>query len=279
MPTKPLPTTDLRLVIADVDGTLVTPQKVLTDRAQRAVGGLHAAGIVFTITSGRPPRGMKKLIDELHITAPIAAFNGGALVNPDLSVVTAKYLRPDDAEAVINRVSHCGLDVWLYTENEWFVRDPKAAHVAREQWTVGFAPTVAASFAPLLSRAMKIVGISDEYQRVERCEADLQQQAGGRYSATRSQPYYLDITHPDANKGQVVLTLSKLLNIPAENIATIGDMPNDVLMFRQSGYSIAMGNASDAVQAAAKFVTTSNEQEGFANAMERLILHQRARSA
>ena len=72
---------------------------------------------------------------------------------------------------------------------------------------------------------------------------------GDKASAARSQPYYLDVTHPQANKGTVVATLSKLLNIPPAQIATMGDMPNDVLMFRKSGFSIAMGNSSDEVKA------------------------------
>ena len=81
--------------------------------------------------------------------------------------------------------------------------------------------------------------------------------------------------HPDANKGHVVTVLSQALSIPPELIATIGDMPNDVLMFQKSGLSIAMGNASSDVQRQAKFVTTSNEEEGFANAMEGLVLGER----
>ncbi len=93
-----------------------------------------------------------------------------------------------------------------------------------------------------------------------------------RASAARSQPYYLDVTHPDANKGTVVTTLSKLLSVPADEIATIGDMPNDVLMFRKSGLSIAMGNASQEVQAQADLVTDSYDDEGFAKAIERFIL-------
>jgi hypothetical protein len=103
------------------------------------------------------------------------------------------------------------------------------------------------------------------------------QQAGGTHiSAARSQPYYLDVTHPRANKGEVVLSISRLLNIPAAEIATLGDMPNDVLMFKKSGVSIAMGNASPEVQASASYVTTSNEEEGFANAIDKFVLNTRA---
>ena len=121
----------------------------------------------------------------------------------------------------------------------------------------------------------KIVGVGDDHGAVARCESDVQRDCGNEVSATRSQPYYLDVTHPDANKGHVVTVLSQALSIPTTGIATIGDMPNDVLMFRKSGLSIAMANASPEVRAQAQVVTTSNEQEGFASAMEAFILGER----
>lgn len=262
----------IRLVIADVDGTLVTQEKVLTTRAADAVHNLRRAGIKFTITSGRPPRGMKMLIDELNLTECIAAFNGGLLVRPDFTVEEQSFLPGNVAKKVIEALTAHGLDVWLYTDRDWLVLDPHAPHVAREQWTVKFPPTTVESFDAFVDRTVKIVGVSDDHDAVARCEKDVQQAGGEHVSAARSQPYYLDVTHPNANKGQVVIMLSKLLQIPAEQIATIGDMPNDVLMFRKSGVSIAMGNASAEVQSSADFVTTSNEDEGFANAMDRFVL-------
>jgi hypothetical protein len=99
---------------------------------------------------------------------------------------------------------------------------------------------------------------------------------GQQVSAALSQPYYLDVTHPLANKGEVVTSLSALLQIPSPQIATIGDMPNDVLMFAQSGISIAMGNASPEVQRSARFVTKANTEDGFALAMQRFVLSARA---
>jgi len=267
----------IRMVIADVDGTLVTQEKVLTQRAAQAVSRLREAGIQFTVTSGRPPRGMAMLIDPLKLTQPLAAFNGGVLIKPDLkTVVDQKFLPVGVPEKVIEAIENHGLDVWLYTDIEWFVRDPNAPHVAREQWTVKFPPTVVKTFAGLLGRVAKIVGVSDDLDRVAKCEKDVQQAGGSHISAARSQPYYLDVTHPQANKGEVVLSLSKLLNIPAAEIATLGDMPNDVLMFQKSGVSIAMGNASPEVQAAATYVTSTNEDEGFAKAIEKFILNTRA---
>jgi Cof subfamily protein (haloacid dehalogenase superfamily) len=267
----------IKMVIADVDGTLVTQEKVLTKRAVEAVLRLHEAGIQFSVTSGRPPRGMAMLIDPLKLNQPLAAFNGGVLIDPDLTtVVDQKFLPAGVPEKVIEAIENHGLDVWVYTDTEWFVRDANGAHVAREQWTVKFPPAVVKTFAGLLGRVAKIVGVSDDHDRVAKCEKDVQQAGGTHISAARSQPYYLDVTHPQANKGGVVLAMSKLLNIPVAGIATIGDMPNDVLMFEKSGISIAMGNASAEVQASATYVTTTNEEEGFATAIEKFVLNARS---
>jgi Cof subfamily protein (haloacid dehalogenase superfamily) len=264
----------LRLVIADVDGTLVTQDKALTPRAIRAVSLLREANVLFAITSGRPPKGLKMIIDPLNLSEPIAAFNGGVIVNPDLSVVESHLLDADVTPDVIRLIVEHGLDAWLYSENDWYVHDPNGPHVAREQWTVKFAPIVVADYASHLDHVAKIVGVSDDLPAVSRCEKDMQTWGGTRISAARSQPYYLDVTNPMANKGEVVLMLSRLLSIPSDQIATIGDQPNDVLMFVKSGVSIAMGNASPDVQKSATYVTASNEEDGFAKAMERFVLLQ-----
>ena len=263
----------ISLVLADVDGTLVTAEKVLTTRAVAAVNALQAVGIAFAITSGRRPRGMAMLINPLSLRTPIAGFNGGIFAKPDMTIMAEHVLPTDAAKRAMEIILHRGMDAWVYSGNEWFVRDAHAPHVAREQWTVKFAPTVVEDFSGVAGSAVKIVGVSDDHDLVARCEKDAQDALGARASAARSQPYYLDVTHPDANKGTVVKTLSKLLSIPPNEIATIGDMPNDVLMFCKGGLSIAMGNARPQVQAQADLVTDSYDDDGFAKAMESFILH------
>lgn len=262
----------VRLVLADVDGTLVTHDKVLTPRTIEAVEKLRAANIQFAITSGRPPRGSRMINDALHLSTPISGFNGGVVVNPDYSFVSGHLLTADIADEAIKSIRQHGLDVWLYTDSDWYVTDPSAPHVEREQWTVKFAPVVTTDLEAHLENVVKIVGVSDDLEAVKRAEADLQAWGREHIAAARSQPYYLDVTHPHATKGFVVMLLSGMLKIPAGNIATIGDMPNDVLMFERSGMSIAMGNASDSVKAAATYVTDSCDDEGFAKAMETFVL-------
>ena len=262
----------ISLVLADVDGTLVTEEKILTERARKAVGALHDAGIRFAITSGRPPLGMAMLFDALDIETPIAGFNGGLFVKRDLTILDQKTVPTDVAQQAIDLMRTHDLDAWVYSGNDWLISKEGAPHVAREAWTVKFQPKVVTDVREHLQNVAKIVGVSDDLEKVKSCEAEAQAQFGDRATATRSQPYYLDVTNKNANKGAVVDYLAQHIQLPAEEIATIGDQPNDVLMFKRSGFSIAMGNASDEVKAQAAAVTASYNDEGFAKAMEAFIL-------
>lgn len=258
-------------VLADIDGTLVTKDKVLTARAIDAVRRLRERGIVFTVCSSRSPRAIRKIVEPLGLTMPMAAFNGGVIILPDLSVLDERSLPDYVVPAIAETIEAHGLDVWIYTATDWYVRSRTGARIDREASTSQAEPIVRTTF-DALSGVIKMVGVSNDHDKVATCEAALQQTFGTQVSALRSQPYYLDVTHPTANKGTVVDRLARYLGIPAAAIATIGDQPTDVMMFKRSGLSVAMGNASEAVQRQATHVTTSNEDEGFANAVDQFIL-------
>jgi Cof subfamily protein (haloacid dehalogenase superfamily) len=267
-----MPQPEIRLLLADVDGTLVTQDKVLTERSIAAVHALHAAGVLFAVTSGRPPRGMAMLVEPLGLSGPIAAFNGGLIVEPDMTVLEQQVVPEPLVGPTVDLMESFGLTTWIYRGAEWYVRDLAGPHVDREAATVRFPPTLVDTFTGLHDAVAKVVGVSDDPGAMARATTAAREQFGDHLTAAQSQPYYLDVTHPDANKGAVARYLSAHYDIPVSQIATIGDMPNDVLMFAHSGLSIAMGNASAEVQRAARTVTTTNEDEGFANAVERFVL-------
>ena len=263
----------ISLLLADVDGTLVTKNKVLTKRAQQAVHAMHDAGIQFALTSGRPPKGMSMLFQPLAIQTTIAGFNGGLFTKSDMTIIESHTLDAKAAHQTAEMIEKEGLDVWIYSGDDWLIRKADTPHREREEHTVQFPPRVVENWSDdIWDKVVKITGVSDDLDKVAAVEKKVQDALSHTASAARSQPYYLDVTNRGANKGSVVAYLARTLGIPAEEIATIGDMPNDVLMFKPSGFSIAMGNASTDVQGQADAVTDSFEDEGFAKAVERFIL-------
>jgi Cof subfamily protein (haloacid dehalogenase superfamily) len=264
----------IKLLLSDVDGTLVRPDKSLAPSTVDAVHALHDAGVVFAVTSGRPPRGMEMLVEPLALEAPLAGFNGGLIVEPGMEVLEERVLPDEIIPRAVDLLDTSGLSVWVYRDGEWLVRDPEGPHVDREAHTVQFEPTVVESFDGG-GKVAKIVGVSDDFDAVARAEVVAHDELGARVSASRSQPYYLDLTHPEANKGTVAQFLTERYGLSVGEVATMGDMPNDVLMFAHSGLSIAMGNAHREVQRAARQVTTTNDDDGFANAVHKFILEER----
>jgi Cof subfamily protein (haloacid dehalogenase superfamily) len=263
--------TRIELVVSDVDGTLLTKDKVLTDDAMNAARTLHAAGIGFTIVSSRPAIGMGFLIEPLAITLPIGAFNGSAIVDAQLKPIEQHLISPAVAQRSLDVFNEFGVDIWLFTNDRWYTRNPDGEYVPNEKRAIKADPTIIVDFTPHLAAACKIVGASSDAALLARCEAAMQQAVGSEATAVRSQTYYLDVTPSGHDKGTFVDAMAKRLGISAEAIATIGDMQNDLPMFAKSGVSFAMGNAADDVKKHATHVTESNERDGFARAIDAIL--------
>ena len=263
--------TRIALVVSDVDGTLVTKDKTLTDGAKAAVRRLHDAGIGFTITSSRPTIGMRFLIEPLAITLPVGAFNGSCIVDPQLKPIEQHLIPAPAVQRSLDVLNEFGVDIWLFTSDRWLTRRPDGDYVPAEKRAIRADPTIVEDFSPYLSTACKIVGSSSDAPLLQRCEAAIQQALGAEATAVRSQSYYLDITPPGCNKGTFVEAIARRLGISTDAVATIGDMQNDLAMFQNSGLSIAMGNATDDVKKQATLVTATNENEGFAGAIDMIL--------
>ena len=263
--------TRIALVVSDVDGTLLTKDKTLTDGARGAVQRLHDAGIGFTITSSRPTIGMRFLIEPLAITLPVGAFNGSCIVDPQLKVIEQHLIPASAAQQSLDVLNEFGVDIWLFTSNLWLTRHGEGEYVPHEKRAIRADPTLVGDFTPYLSAACKIVGSTADAALLQRCEAAMQRALGAAANAVRSQSYYLDVTPPGCDKGTFVQAIAKRLGISTDAVATVGDMQNDLAMFKKSGVSTAMGNAADEVKSLATHVTASNEDEGFAKAVDIIL--------
>jgi Cof subfamily protein (haloacid dehalogenase superfamily) len=266
----------ISLVISDVDATLITPDHVITERAIQAVRNLRQRGILFTIASSRPPRGLRAFVVELALSEPFAAFNGAVIQRPNGETLVKHELPREIGERVLNVLAGFGLDLWVYCDHDWYV-PRRTPFVDREENTSGFSPVIQPDIREVLDRTAKLVVVGEPVLIAE-AEPLVLEAGGDEISATKSKPRFIDITSAKAHKGTVVTELSSLLDIGNDRVAVIGDGPNDILMFERAGFSIAMGQADESVRRAADVVTATNTEEGFARAMENYILNVGAQS-
>jgi Cof subfamily protein (haloacid dehalogenase superfamily) len=272
MTSRRQPSERIAAVVSDVDGTLVRSDKSLSPKTVAAVAQLANAGVKIAIVSSRPTRGLKAVISGLNITTPVAGFNGGVIASPDLSIIASNLIAPDVARRSVEAIEASGANAWVFSGDDWFIRDREGPRVALERRTVGFDPTVVPDFSAVTGTAAKIVAVSDDFELLTRLQDEVRGSLSGGANIVRSQRYYLDFTHPLANKGHALLELTRLMAVSPTDTAAIGDGDNDVVMFAQAGLSIAMGNASAEVKASADFATGRNDDDGVAAAIDWFVL-------
>jgi Cof subfamily protein (haloacid dehalogenase superfamily) len=262
----------LRFAISDVDGTLVNKAKQLTQPTIDAVARLQAEGIPFTIISARPPSGIAFLVEALKPTGPIAAFNGGTIIAPDGSIVERHALDRAVVETSFAIAGQSAATPWIFTEGRWHIVDPANPHVPNEVVASGQQPLIETDMTPLFGAVDKLTWVSDDPALLHDLQDRMRAAIGGDATIGMSQTYYLDLTHPTANKGEGVATLARIAGVGLDEVAVLGDQFNDVPMFERAGISIAMGQAPDAVKAKAGYVSTSNDEDGVAHAIDTILL-------
>ena len=261
----------IRLLISDIDGTLVRHDKSLSDPVVSAIQRLQATGVPVSLISARPPSGMLWIAERLKLTGPIGAFNGGTIVQPDGTVVSADRLDRAVAERALHLLDRPGVVLWLFADGCWYARGP-TTHDDSERRAANIQPSPPTDFSTLLDRVDKLVGVSDDHDLLASMDGEVKQALGDGATVARSQPYYLDVTGRHANKGDGVAALAESYGVPLEAVAVLGDQRNDLPMFARAGLSVVMGQAPDEVKAKATHVAKSNDEDGVADAIDRFVL-------
>jgi Cof subfamily protein (haloacid dehalogenase superfamily) len=262
----------IRLLVSDVDGTLVRGDKSLADATIAAAQRLAHAHVRMTLISARPPSGILPIAKALGLEAPLGAFNGGTLVMPSGAILTARHLSEQASRTAIDLVEKSGAAIWVFADGKWFASDDSNPHVPHERKAAMVEPVVTRDFTALHGRIDKIVGVSDDSALIAKLQDDAKAALGEEAEVSCSQTYYCDITHPLANKGDGIIALAAAIGVPLEETAAIGDMPNDVPMLKRAGLAIAMGQAPDAVKTEADEITSTNDEDGVAKAIDRILL-------
>lgn len=263
--------TPIRLVVSDVDGTLVDKEKQLTPATADAVARLEAQGVPFTIISARPRSGMMPIADTLGIDRPMGAFNGGTVFTRSGGVIARHTIDPAVAHGMVALARETAVDIWVFADDVWYATDGEGPHTRSERVSSNQEPTVVDDVAGLLDEADKITFVSDDEPSL-RALFDKAGDFTARATIVQSQTYYLDVTALAANKGDGVAALAKAADVPLDAVAAMGDQANDIPMLERVGLAIAMGNAADPVRAVADDVTLGNDADGVAHAIDTLIL-------
>ena len=267
----PLPDT-IRMVVSDMDGTLLTPEKTIAPSTMAMAKELQKRGIPLCLASARPPAAMTKYISQLGLSGQNAGFNGGIIFAPDGTPTVGRVLSRDVLSVVHDMLHVHGIETWLLRQSYWMVSDAATPFVEHERRITGLTPHAVPDLRHEFDGIGKVMGVSNNYDLLQRVETELAVMLRGEASVRRSSEMLLDITPALANKGEAVRELALAHGVKPHEVACLGDAHNDLPMFAVAGLGIAMGQAEDDVRAAAQVLTDTNERDGWAKAIERYIL-------
>jgi Cof subfamily protein (haloacid dehalogenase superfamily) len=270
----------IRLLVLDLDGTTVGASNQIQPAVKQAIQAAQAQGVQVAIATGRMFRSALKFHQELALSLPLMAYQGAWIQDPATAEIHRHLtLTQAAAQALLDYFEQPDLrdqlSVHFYINDQLYVRQLNAEsteYAARS----GIPATAVGDLRQLLGEAnpapTKVLAIGDP-ALIDHLLADLRQ----RYPAselyfTKSVPTFFEATHPQVNKGTAVQYLAEqVLRLHPEQVMTIGDNFNDLEMIQYAGVGVAMGNAPDAVKAAANWVAPTVEAQGVAVAIGQFI--------
>lgn len=261
---------EIAVVVSDVDGTLLTSTHTLSPAVREAVRGVVGQGKRFLLASARAPRGIRFLYEELGVPVePFVALNGALVVAADGTPMRRTLMPGDAALAVLDLASAYGLTPNALVDGRWIVTE-RDAWVKEEERAVRYTATEVDDLRPIVRDGLEKILLMGPVDRIERWEAHFatRPDLAGRIQASRSNPWYVEVTAHGVSKCSAVLFLLNHLGIAPAAMMAIGDGMNDRELLQSAGFGVAMGHASPEVTAVAAAVTGSNEEDGVATAIQ-----------
>ncbi len=270
--------TDIRLLVLDLDGTIVDETNHIRDSVTQTVDLLRRRGIAVAIATGRRYQSSLPAYDLIGSTMPLICYEGGQIRDRNSGIIHRHWpLEPHVVSQILDHTERLslngGLSVHLYIEDDLYVSNLNdASRKLFEGSTV--VPIVMSDLRPLLSRAItEVMVLSADLEVITRLSTHLKNSD----TRTRVKEYksitFLEAFHRTVNKRLAVKYLAEeIMALRPENVMAIGDDSSDVEMLEYAGIGVAMGNAPAAVKACADWVTTTIEKDGVARAVEKWIL-------
>lgn len=266
---------NIKLVALDLDGTLLTDAVTLEPRAREAIRRVKDKGVIVTLATGRMFSSARPYAVELGLELPLIVYHGAQVRHSGTGAVLYERVIPRPlALVLIKKIKEYNYAYNVYLDDRLYVE-----HIQTENeeyaWRAGVELHQVEDMEDLLEQQpkgpLKIVALN-EGPALDPLEAAIRREVGDGIYITRSLPTYLELLHPEVNKARGLQALAELEGIRPEEIMVFGDSYNDVQMFRYAGLAVAMANAPAEVQAAADYVTGSNNDGGVAQALEKFIL-------
>lgn len=266
-----------KLLVLDVDGTLLNEKKEITPRTQAALLKVQQMGVHIVLASGRPTNGVMPLAEALelhHYGGFVLSYNGGQIINAQTGeLLFEKRIDPQQLPYLDKKAKKNDFAIFTYHKNQLITDKPDNRHVRDEAALNGMEVVGVGNFAEAVDFApCKCMLASDDETALAGLENHWKKRLDGVLDVFRSEPYFLEVVPPSIDKGNTLGILLSKLSILPEEVVAIGDGVCDVSMLQLAGLGIAMGNAQDSVKACADVTTLSNDKEGVAIAVEKAIL-------
>jgi Cof subfamily protein (haloacid dehalogenase superfamily) len=264
----------VRLLAVDVDGTLLTTDYRLMAATRTAIQHVTSHGVQVVLASARSPHALHAIMENLRLGGLAICYTGALTCRISLDphtpgeVVTEQRMNLSSARLILKHAQERGISIGWYSGDSWYISQWDAA-LERESTLTGVSPIVDPDFAHVPMAPHKLLAIAGDpalMPELSLLARTLPHDCKGQFSLAN----YLEITHQGVDKATALLTLGQHLRIAPAEMVAIGDGENDVAMLRLVALGIAMGNASSTVQAAADWVTDTNDHAGVATAIERL---------
>lgn len=263
----------IKLIVSDIDGTLLDNNLQYTPRLVQAVQAARAQNVHFTLATGRMFCSALPFAQDLSVSTPIINYNG-ALIKSPISGETM-YSQPLDLEHAQKIVNLCKEHNWhiqSYVDDILYV--PKINNYATMYSTMAKVPvhSQGEAFYSMHQRPDKLLIIAEPSDIADIKAKLLEHNIGNLVTLTASKSMFIECVHKDVNKGNALCKLADIMNIKIEQVMAVGDSFNDIEMLTTAGIGIAMDNSPKAVKDAAKFVTADNNDDGLAKAIEKYVL-------
>ena len=266
---------EYKLIAMDLDGTLNNDQKIITEKTKAALMAAQKRGIRLALASARPSPGLFKERDILHLQdhqGILMSYNGGRIVDAQTGkVLFETSMDLEETKAVLRQLESLPVTPILDDGSQFYVTSKDGYKVDYECKNNNMVCTEVGNLADFLTFAPIKILMSVQPEELLQVQNQIAGFLPESLTVVQTAPFYLEVIPKVINKGQGIRDICAVLGIDPAQVISFGDAANDIPMLEAAGMGVAMGNAQEAVKAAADMVTLSNNEDGIAAALEKLL--------